>query len=226
MPLGNNLEITLTVADMPTAIAYYEKLGFQKIADHALTDGSYNLRLVTDGSAEPTLTYYGVDFDDVRAAGIPVKTTTNTASTMTPDGLRLSVCSGDSDLPMPDGTPTTRTPLSNLGKFGEFAMKVKKYKKSAKFWSRLGYKELHQADIPYTYGILSDGLFVLGLHEGLDNFGPFITYFAGDMPDRIANVQQLGIDVISLSTDENGKCTGAQFTGIAGEQYLLFTGEI
>lgn len=226
MPLGKSVEITISVNDLPTAIAFYEKLDFKKIADDALTDGSYNLRLKTDGSPSPTLTYYGVDFDDVRAAGIPVTTTTNAATMTTLDGLRLSVCTDASNIPMPEGTPTSRKPLSKCGKFGEFAMKVESYKKSAKFWGRLGYAELHQADIPYVYGILSDGLFVLGLHEGMDTFGPFITYFSGDMPNRIDAIKKLGIAVTPLSPPEDGKITNASFTGIGGEKYFLFTGEI
>lgn len=223
MPLGNSLEITVSVEDIASAVAYYEKLGFHKIADDALTDGSYNLRLNTDDSPSLTLTYFGVDFDDVRAAGIPVKTTTNTATMTTPDGVRLAVCTEPSDLSMPQGTVTTRTPISKLGKFGEFSLKVKRYKSSAKFWGRLGYKELHQADIPYTYGILSDGLFLLGLHEGMTTDDIHITYFAKDMPERIKTVQQLGIDITPIFPQDDGNGT---FIGMGGVHFSMFTGEI
>ena len=226
MALGKSVEIAITVEDTAVAVAFYERLGFKKLADDAVTEGSLNLRFKTDGSPSPTLSYYDVDFDDVRAAGIPVKASGNVAVMNTIDGLRLSVNSESSDIPMPDGTPTTRTPISKCGKFGEFAMKVSNYKKSSKFWQKLGFSELHKADIPYTYGILSDGLIVLGLHEGMDTNEPHITYFAGDMPNRIADIQKLGVAVEPLSPPENGKIANAKFAGEGGEKYYLFTGEI
>jgi len=224
--LGKSVEIAITVEDSAVAVAFYERLGFKKLADDAVTDGNFNLRFKTDGSPSPTLSYYDVDFDDVRAAGIPVKATGTVAVMNTIDGLRLSVNTESSDIPMPDGTPATRTPISKCGKLGEFAMKVSSYKKSSKFWQKLGFAELHKAEIPYTYGILSDGLIVLGLHEGMDTNEPHLTYFAGDMADRIADIQKQGVTIEALTPPENGKIGNAKFAGEGGEKYYLFTGEI
>ena len=226
MALGKSVEIAITVEDSAVAVAFYERLGFKKLADDAVTDGNFNLRFKTDGSPSPTLSYYDVDFDDVRAAGIPVKATGTVAVMNTIDGLRLSVNTESSDIPMPDGTPATRTPISKCGKLGEFAMKVSSYKKSSKFWQKLGFAELHKAEIPYTYGFLSDGLIVLGLHEGMDTNEPHLTYFAGDMADRIADIQKQGVTIEALTPPENGKIGNAKFAGEGGEKYYLFTGEI
>src|SRR5690606_15046717 len=78
-----------------------------------------------------------------------------------PSGLRVMLTGSDSPVPMPKGTPTTRTPISKLGKFGELTIPVKSLSDSLVFWSKLGFSPLHMAEIPYPYAILSDAMIVI-----------------------------------------------------------------
>ena len=69
---------------------------------------------------------------------------------------------------------------------------------------------------PYPWGILSDEMIVLGLHQTDEFKGPCITYFEPDMGKRIEALKGKGLEI-----DENGILVGP-----AGETLFLFTGEL
>ena len=205
MKLGTYVSITLATQDPEQSMAFYEALDWQKISEDTLSDGSINLRLRKGDFSSPTLSYMGSDISAIRALFSPDKqkrkgTPATTAEFKDPNGLRITIDADESTNAMPAGTPTTRTPASRFGKFGEFSIPTKDLPKSMNFWTKLGFEALHMAKIPYPYAILSDGLIVLGLHQ-FDQPAIALAYFAEDMIDRIKQLKAAGLQIVDFPSD-------------------------
>lgn len=233
MGLSTNVGVVTSVQDVPGAIAFYEKLGFKKIDDAILTDGSLNLHLVSEGDFSPTLHYFGTDFEKLKESGLNVQFTDTHAHLNSPDGVKLVFTTEAAPVPMPDGDIMTRTPISRCGKFGEYAIPVDDFDASLAFWEKLGFKQLHKSNEPYTWGIFSDDLIVIGLHEvnkgghsELVYDAVHITYFKGDMAERITALKADGIAIEDIPPQVDGKIVNASFTGPGGQKFFLFEGEI
>ena len=226
MKLGDYVQISTTVSDLAVALAFYEKLGFKQVANAVVTDGSLNILLLTGNSPSPTLSYAGSNIEQVKALGLPLEGDDDSAIFVEPNGLHVTLTTEKSNIPMPGGTPMTRTPLSRCGKFGEFAVPCKDIQASIAYWEKLGYERLYYAEEPYPWAILSDGLLVLGLHQTTDFAGPHITYFAGDMAERIEKLKADGITMTAVPPEVDGKVANAVFTAPGGQKIFLFHGEI
>jgi len=65
-----------------------------------------------------------------------------------------------------------------------------------------------------------------GLHQTTDFAGPHITYFAGDMAERIEKLEADGITMTAVPPEVDGKVANAVFTAPGGQKIFLFHGEI
>ncbi len=224
MKQGNYVEIRTTVEDIAAALEFYEHLGFKAIGGDAVTDGSINIRLLPgDDQPSPTLGYAGSDLAAVVALNIGVQSSGAAATFTAPDGLHVRLEAQPSSVPMPDGTSLSRTPISQLGKFGEFALPVANRDAAIAFWQKLGFEQILVEDEPYPWAIFSDGLIVIGLHQTSDFDQPHITYFTADMSERIAQLEADGLAVRFLSDDDR---SNAAFTAPGGQCFFLFVGEV
>ncbi len=228
MKLGTYVEVRAAAANIASAQAAFEKLGLKKIADTVFTDGGLNIGLQTDALAGPTLAYSGSNLDDIRAAGIAVNGDTITS----PEGVHLLLSKQVAPAPMPEGDIMSRKPISRMGKFGEYAIPTQNFDTSVAFWKALGFEQLHAASEPYPWGIFSDGLIVVGLHQPDPASGqpmfyePHITYFSGDMADRIAALKQDGFAISDVLPEYEGRVVNASMTGPGDLRIFLFHGEI
>lgn len=212
--LGTYVEIRTTVPDIDETRAFYEKLGFQRLANDAVTDGSINIRLVNLDAPSPALCYFGA------AEGNGALKTLHD-----PDGVTIQVSAAPSELPMPAGDALKRTPISRCGKFGEFSIGCANLQTSLEFWKAQGFDPLLVEGEPHPWAILVDGLIVVGLHQNPDIKQPTIAYFAADMRERIAQFQKEGYALTLL--EFGGDATqNAVMTAPGGQQIFLFTGEI
>jgi predicted enzyme related to lactoylglutathione lyase len=226
MKLGTYVEISTTVEQNDAAVAFYQQLGYQHAGYSVLTDGSINLNLAPPGVPAPMLRYAGSDMDALTAADIGVQQSDRGVGILkTPEGLHIMLSPFDSRVPMPEGTPTTRTPLSRCGTFGEYAIPTSDLQASRAFWEQLGFQTLHSADEPEPYAILSDELIVIGLHQTSDFSEPHITYFAPDMAERIQTFQAEGLPITPLPA-EDGSVVNAALEGPGGERFFLFQGSL
>ena len=229
MQLGTYAELKLATKALTASIDFFAMLGFRKLGDDVITDGSINIRLAEERFASPTLSYAGSDMSAILSLTNPRKQK-GQPDTMThgeftsPNNLRVTITSEKSKVRMPVGTPTKRKPISKLGEFGEFTIPVKDVAKAVLFWAKVGFEPLHIAKIPYPYAILSDGLIVVGLHQTYDIPNPTITYFAQDMGKRINEVEQNGISIQSLSGNAD-TIENATFTSPDGQRFFLFKGD-
>ena len=236
MKLGTYVEIRTVVDDLIAGLAFYEKLGFEAVGDTTLTDGCINLRLLTGSGPTPVLAYAGSDLDALRRAGLSLTPTSGGAMLEAPGGLQIALSPAPSLIAMPAGPPLARTPHSQLGTFGELALSVADFEQARAFWEQAGFETMHAAISPYPWGIVTDDLIVVGLHQNQE-FGmpgqrdvltrPTLTYFAGDMAQRIAALQADGVALDALPPVFDGQpVVNACCLAPGGQQIFLFKGEV
>jgi len=223
MKSGDYVEIRTTVGDVAEALAFYGKLGFRQVSEDVVSDGSINIHLLVGDEPSPTLAYAGSDIAAIADLGITAQTSGDTASFIAPGGLHIRLDAQPGSVLMPDGTSLSRTPISRLGKFGEFALPVEDRDEAIAFWQKLGFEQFLVADQPYPWAIFSDGLIVIGLHQTSDFDQPHITYFTADMAERIAQLQADGVAMRFMSEDDK---SNAAFTAPGGQRFFMFVGEV
>lgn len=247
MRLGHRVQIAMGVPHLGQSLAFYEKLGFQRVAANQepypwaqLTDGQNLILLNEDGMIYRGLIYFTEDVAAkvkvLESAGILFTHKTRQGDTIQQAmifdpkhnfGINLLGYNA-SELYQPANEPITR-----CGKFGEFAIPVSDINTAYDFWNLLGFEKLGgnydpttgQSDGswgPYTWAILSDGLIVLGLHETTDFTEPTLTYFAGNQAEQIASLKADGISFSKEFPDGSN----AELTTPDGQKIFLFQGEI
>ena len=228
MKLGDVVQITISVTNLDESAVFYETLGYEKITENSLpwpwkqySDGQNLILLNQDGRQYIGLNYYSADtlqlVKQIEEKGIQFLTKReqdgrlHTVNFSDDDGLMVSLINHD---PV-EITPPPGEPISKCGKFGEFALGVADFEKASSFWRQFGFEQLHASPDPYPWGIFSDGMIVLGLHQTQEFSGPCMTYFAPDMPQRIKQLEAEDLIV------KDGVLAAP-----GGEQLLLFQGEI
>lgn len=191
MKLGTNHEVRVTTPNPATAEDLFLRFGFLPMEDDSnlLTDGSLYIRFVAGDTAAPKWFYYESDPSELQAAGIPVSTSNGERTVTSPEGFTVVLSNEKSPAPPLEGTPLERKPLSRLGKFGEFTLPTKDFTASQAFWEKLGFSSPMTMSEPYPWGIFTDGLIILGLHQTEEIPGPMMAYFSSDAPARIAALE-------------------------------------
>lgn len=241
MKLGDVVQISIGVPDISESVAFYEALGFYKIAANdepwpwaQFSDGRNLILLNQDGNIYVGLNYFSTNVAQkvaqLEGLGVPFlhkqqqDGRIQTAIFGDQNGLMVGLINHEAaEMPHPTGFP-----LCDCGKFGELAVSVADFGETAEFWQQLGFEPSHTSHEPYPWGIFSDGLVVLGFHQTteLGTNGPALTYFAPDMPDRIERVRKAGIPFASEMADEAGVVRNATLKGPAGEAIFMFEGEL
>lgn len=228
MKLGDVAQIAIGVPDIDESAAFYETLGFIKLAEadqpwpwKQYTDGQNLILLNQDGNQYIGLNYFSASaaskVKQMEANGMEfllkqeVDGRLHMAIFSDSDGLMASLINQDpTGMALPEGEP-----ISHCGKFGEFALGVADHQKASRFWGQYGFEKLYASSEPYPWGIFSDGLVVLGFHQTDEFQGPCMTYFAPDMPERIRKLEKNGLTI-----------TDGILIAPAGETLFLFQGEI
>lgn len=228
MKLGDVVQIAIGVADVTESAAFYETLGFEKLAEsdvpwpwQQVTDGQNLVLLNQDGNQYIGLNYFSTRVDDLvsQLEGLGVEFLLKQeedgrlqmALFSDEDGLLVGLINQDpSGMQLPEGEP-----LTDCGKFGEFALGVADFHRASQFWRQFGFEQLYASSEPYPWGIFSDGLIVVGLHQTDAFGGPCMTYFATDMPAKIAKLEDKGLSI-----------GDGVLVAPGGETLFLFEGEI
>jgi predicted lactoylglutathione lyase len=221
MKLGLFVEFDLAVKDVAVAQKFYESLGFKNTAAPAglpfaaVTDGNVVLALHQTEFISPTITYYGANMSEclnaLQAHGVKpamLKNGNGKASEMEffdPDSQRVLLKAQAPvsrpgvgfELMAPAGPQNKDKHYSKIGMFGEFSIAVKDRAASAAFWQKLGFKKFHESNSPYPWGIYSDGLTVLGLHQTTEFKETALSFFSKDSRDRIIALKKEGFNFIA-----------------------------
>lgn len=242
MRLGEMLQIRISTPDLAAAVTFYSLLGFQRLERgdkpapwQRLTDGSNLILLVQNGRRQVGAQYATTAVAARRALleknGMQVEELQidegEIAVVTAVDGLLIVLFNQEhAELPEPPGDAVTL-----CGTFGELALCTGDFDRAAAFWTAVGYRQLHAANEPYPWGIFSDDLLVLGLHqmpaeEAAAFAGPTLTYFAPDMPDRLAAIRAAGLTFVKEFPNAQGVVSGAALEAPGCEQILLFQGDV
>ena len=235
MKLGEAVQMTYGVSNLDNTLAFYTQLGFQKVAqDNApypwalLTDGQNRILLNMDGNLYAGLLYFSTDAPErvtaIEEMGIQFVHKQEqdgrlfSAIFVDPNGLVIGLSQNEVDnLYRPSGQAITQ-----CGQFGEFAMNVTDYEQTAHFWQQFDFNALHQSQQPYPWGIFSDEMVILGLHQtasaGPDNHfrGPALTYFTPDASERITRLKAAGVNFFKEGV----------LLGPDGEEVFIFPGDL
>ncbi len=219
--LGNVACVYVTTSNLDSSVAFYEKLGFPKIASNTfpvpwaqVSDGSLLIMMRKDPEPYIGLTYYvndiektvaqlekdGIVFDKKPGAGDQIKR----YYIKSPDGFNIMLANNLGGFQQPTGVTmltmkqtdynaADKYPNKQCGVFGEFCHIVKDINTSVAFWEKLGFTVKSQTKIPYPYAILSDGLMIIGLHQAHHFNYPAITYFGLNVAKRIQQLKDKGL---------------------------------
>ncbi|QKJ30482.1 hypothetical protein HQ865_12170 [Mucilaginibacter mali] len=219
--LGDVSAVTITTTNLEKSLAFYQQLGFHELfrSDFPfplikISDGAIQIMLRQDKNPYIALTYYVKNMDELiaglEADGLTIATKPNPNDMVqrclikSPDGANISLVTFVDGFTQPTGaTLLTMSPADYskpekypnqiCGIFGEFAHPVADFDVSLSFWQKLGFKLLTSHQMPYKWGILTDGLNIIGLHQTTDFSIPTITYFASDSKQKIDKIKVAGL---------------------------------
>lgn len=238
MKLGNVAHIAVSCNDITTSLPFYNALGFTTVYTDdetspsiaRLTDGMVVLALIREEFGTPALAYFTTDVQSIvhslQQLHIDVQTGTGVqgeiiqAHFIGPNGVSVWVHHRENAVqPVGEHNPA-------CGVFGELAIGIDNLASSIEQWERLGFNAVYQNAIPYPFAIVSDGIMIIGLHQSGASYKPTITYFAKDMPDKIAALKEKGIVVYEeFPPQADGSGAGVLIQSPAGQRFFLFEGE-
>jgi catechol 2,3-dioxygenase-like lactoylglutathione lyase family enzyme len=169
-----------------------------------MTDGSINIVLNQDGAAFFGLTYFDVAQKSRLATladrGVKFKQNKSlpimTAKASDPDG-NFGIMLMEAD------RPSLKVPAlmseGACGKLGEIAIPVSNLDSARVFYEALGFETSGVYRKPYPWGIFSDGLMAVGLHQNSEFTEPALTYFSPNPAEHIERLKAAGLEVIDLS---------------------------
>lgn len=251
MKLGEATQIAIGCEDVQKSFAFYQKLGFEKIAGDTLpypwmqiSDGSLLLHLNQDGQKYMGLAYFSKEMDkkvaDLEKMGIKFALNGKMKESsfwifLSPDNLAVNLIHHDptgmyqptgktlGSFPQEDFASPEKFPNPQCGIFGEFATPVKDLNSAVAFWQKLAFEAKSVNQQPYPWAILSDGMNILGLHQTKDFDYPAITYFAPDMAERVKKLKEAGITSFSDWKGEGGSAGNYILTTPEGQKIFLFS---
>lgn len=252
MQPGERVQIVFGVPDLAATAAFFHACGCREIAADdrphpwiQFSDGQNLILLNQDGMTYRGLIYFNPHAEavvsDLEAAGVQFMRKQYAA-----DGQLQAALFADPYGPDPTGEQNIGVnivahdpaglhqppgvPLTLLGKYGEFASFTDDYVGAVARWALLGFEEIYSEQTPYRWGILRNDPIILGYHQAPPDqrFAtiPFLTYFAADAADRIAQIKALGYATAFEWTDDQGRAIHAGFA-VPGELTVcVFQGEI
>lgn len=258
MKLGTRTQITLGVPDLEAESTFFTDLGYQLIDENTepypwrqFSDGQNLILLNQDGMTYRGLVYFNPELDALveamEAAGVEFfwkqqneDGSYQSAMFIDPHGidgkngaenLGVNIVAHDPEgLHQPAGEPIT-----HCGKFGEFAVPISDLAASRDFWAQFGFEVLYiqEEGGSYPWGILHDGMIVLGQHQHGGNWDienafelPALTFFSKESADHIAYIKAKGYQPIFELTDDNDVVVNAGFESPSGQPFYIFNGEI
>jgi len=245
--LGLITGITISTPDLDKSLSFYLQLGFKIYLTDLpylhLTDGALLISLLKEEQPHISLSYYSKhpdiiakQLEDEKGVQFLLKTPPNSNfkryEIKSPDGVYISLISQPHGLnPLPGPTMLSIPPTDYMntqkyvnqicGMYGEFAHPVSNLDTSIEFWAKLGFVTLSKNDAPHPWGIFSDGLAIVGMHQTNLFTQPAITYFAADMKEKIKKGKEEGYLTQSqiVTDDGNGNIT---LSSPEGQKFNLY----
>lgn len=221
--LGQITAFTVASPDLEASMAFYQKLGFSELfrGDFPfpfiqISDGAIMMMLRWDAKPYIALTYYTNDVDNVAdalaAKGIQFTLKPSAGDMVrryimqSPDGANVSLVGFTEGMSQPPGPIMLKMKPGDFtnpeayvnkvcGMYGEYAQPVANLDFAAEWYAKLGFIQLSRYGSPYPWGIYTDGLAVVGLHQTNSFVQPSITFFAADMAAKLNKLKLMGLPV-------------------------------
>jgi len=244
--LGNAAYMTIGTKDLDLSFNVYEKLGYSIVNKGdapvrwlEIADGSLKIILVEGKDEYIGLTYISDDInksiDQLETMGLrPVQTAGEDSNpeqviAQIREGILVSINQARPNIEFKfDGktlmdidyshAKLEEFPNQKCGIFGEFALNIKDMDQAIAFWTKLGFKTGERFEEPYPWAIVTDDMFVIGLHQTDEFDQPAITYFAPNMTEKLKILIEQGLDVEVLDDGYSGKLKTPE-----GQQFFLFS---
>jgi len=244
--LGRAAYLTIGTSDMEKSIALYTKLGYTvensgqaPAVWSEISDGSLHIILVEGKDEYLGLTYIADHLKNVPAqlekAGLKPVLTIGTEDepqqiiAQLRNGMLVSVnqaqADGDynykskslMDIDFENPSPED-FPNANCGIFGELALNITDMDREVQFWEAMGFKLGDRFEQPYPWAIVTDGMFVIGLHQTDDFDKPALTYFGLDMAEKLKKLVEAGIEFSKNDNEKSGTIDTPE-----GQRFFLFS---
>ncbi|MGD9489012.1 MAG: hypothetical protein AB7W47_13380 [Calditrichaceae bacterium] len=249
--LGMASQISIGTKDVEQSFNFYEKLGFVKKAGSPnpnpwmqISDGTLLILLNQDDREYIGLNYFDGGMEskvvELEKSGIEfLKTSDHDGKFFmgifsSPDNFKVGLINRHPNgMYIPDGYhlfnfpkkyfyEPDRYPNKQCGIFGEVCHPVKDLKLSMKFWEGLGYEQKAYNKQPYPWAIISDGMNYIGLHQTRDFKQPAITYYAPDVPKKVKEFENAGVDSVEFFGGIFGNDSNVIITTPEGQKFFLF----
>jgi hypothetical protein len=240
MKLGTGVFITRLCSNVEESLPFYEAIGYKRFnttsgknLQYIFSDGRMNLFLKQSKKSQTELVYFNPKvqdlLDELSKGNIKYETFKKVGNQpfririSDPDGLDIIIQEKEFDSKYainPRGDS-----LIEFGNFGEFALNTKDYEAKKNFWQKCGFEPLFEDKNPHPWGIFSDGLVVLGIHQSQEFIEPSLTYFKVNMQDAINVLQKKGIKFFETETAKFKEGNGVTKSP-DGQQFFFFEGDI
>lgn len=243
--LGRAAYLTIGTTDMDKSMELYNKLGY-KIENEGGTpvrwteicDGSLHIILVEGKDEYLGLTYVTDDMhasiEKLKTAGLKPIMTVGTQEdpkqmiAQLRQGMLVSINQASPDFEYKYVSKTLMDidfmspneddfPNKLCGIFGELALNTNDMNKEIAFWEDIGFKVGERNEEPYPWAIVSDGLFIIGIHQTEEFDRPALTYFAPDMARKLKTLEESGVPYKDLDDGNSGAIDTPE-----GQQFFLF----
>jgi len=240
LPLpGRFHELSLATDDIRASVEFYERLGFSQTATTdtythpygVLTDGRLYLGLHERRAPSPTLTFVrahlAAQLEEFARHGIELtfrhtgEEVFNEIGFEGPHGEAVRVIEARTYSP----AEREGAEPSLCGDFAELSLPAADFVVAQAFWELLGFVATQELESPYVHLPLTSDRLDIAFHRPRTFEAPLIVFRAGDMAERIARLDSLGI-----ATDEplpRGIAHGenALLVSPEGTHLLLLQGE-
>jgi hypothetical protein len=98
--------------------------------------------------------------------------------------------------------------------------------KSLQFWQKLDFAPVLNADQPYPWALLSDGVMTIGLHQTLTFTHAALTYFAEDPHEQIMLLKSKSVQLAHELKNSTGDVEGAILQAPDGQSFFLLKGAV
>jgi hypothetical protein len=235
MKLGSAAHIIRGVTDLTATVNFYKKLGYNVLEEGKkpnkfalFTDGIANLLVSEDNMVYTGLIYFDEDVAKkvVTLEGKSIEffwkeekedgTINQAMFEVIPERFGINLVNHTySKEQLPSGKTSV-----DFGKFGEFSIPVQNFEEYETKLNHLGFETKGKYVEPYNWGILSDGIMTLGLHETKDFTENTLTYFHPRMDEILSKLDQMELN-LEMWDEDNGKVTAPD-----GLPIFLFKGDI
>ena len=238
--LGTFHELSLALGELRESVEFYERLGFSQASTTdafthpygVLTDGRLSIGLHRRAGPSPVITFVhpgiAASVAGFAAAGIRLTSCRtgedvfNEIAFGDPFGHAVAVLEARTYSPAPRAVTET----SLCGDFAELSLPAADFAKAQAFWEPLGFVATEESQAPYPHLSLTSDSLDLAFHGPDFCARPILVFRDQRMPERIARLRELELDVSAPPAPAQGADGCALLESPDGTPLLLLAEDV